>query len=143
MKYVQRRESGIASVEFTIILPLLLLFLVAIGEFGNAFIRYNTLSKAVQNGARFAVSEVYGTAKAENIAPTSEIQNAVIYGNPNPADGATPVLESLTVNVSYDDVNNYVVVTAAYPYTPIVGAFLGDALSDVTLTASSVMRVAP
>ncbi|KOO11615.1 hypothetical protein AKJ18_28215, partial [Vibrio xuii] len=108
-----------------------------------AFIRYNTLSKAVQNGARFAVSEVYGTAKAENIAPTSEIQNAVMYGSPSPADGATPVLESLTVNVSYDDVNNYVVVTAAYPYTPIVGAFLGDALSDVTLTASSVMRVAP
>ncbi|UUM30078.1 TadE/TadG family type IV pilus assembly protein [Vibrio japonicus] len=143
MKSMQRKEKGIASVEFTIVLPLLLLFLVAIGEFGNAFIRYNTLSKAVQNGARFAVSEVYGTAKADNIAPTSDIQNAVIYGNPNPADGAAPILESLTVNVSYDAVGKYVVVTAQYPYTPIIGAMLGDLLSDITLTASAVMRVAP
>lgn len=124
-------------------LPLLLLFLVAIAEFGNAFIRYNTLSKAVQNGARFAVSEVYGTAKAENIAPTSDIQNAVKYGNPNPVEGAAPVLESLTVNVSYDGVGKYVVVTAEYPYTPIIGAMLGDLLSDVTLSASAIMRVAP
>ncbi len=40
-------------------------------------IHYNVISKSVQNGARYAVSEVYGTVGG-TIAPTSEIQNVVV-----------------------------------------------------------------
>ncbi|XAW89989.1 TadE/TadG family type IV pilus assembly protein [Vibrio sp. CDRSL-10 TSBA] len=79
--------KGLASIELLIVLPVLLLILAAIAEFGNAFIRYNILSKAVQNGARMAVTEVYGTAKAENIASDEEIKQAVMYGSPQKRSG--------------------------------------------------------
>lgn len=144
MGMARKNISGVASVEFVIVLPLLLLFLAAVGEFGNAFIRYNTLSKAVQNGARFAVTEVYGTANSYQIADAQQIRNVVIYGN-NLGVGE-PLFENMTVDVTYnpdDDTDKYVVVTANYPYTPLLDALLGNVMTDVTLRSSSLMRVRP
>lgn len=136
--------KGLASIELLIVLPVLLLILAAIAEFGNAFIRYNILSKAVQNGARMAVTEVYGTAKAENIASDEQIKQAVMYGSPKTVvdDTTQPILEAMTVTVTYSTGDDYVVVTGTYPYQPLVGPWLNDLLSDVTVTASAVMRVA-
>ncbi|WGY46145.1 TadE/TadG family type IV pilus assembly protein [Vibrio sp. ABG19] len=133
--------KGLASIELLIVLPVLLLILAAIAEFGNAFIRYNILSKAVQNGARMAVTEVYGTAKAENIASDEKIKQAVMYGSPKTVVDTQPILEAMTVTVTYSTGDDYVVVTGTYPYQPLVGPWLNDLLSDVTLTASAVMRV--
>lgn len=144
MKTNKQSMTGVAAVEFVIILPLLLLFLAAVGEFGNAFIRYNILSKAVQNGARFAVTEVYGTADSYQIADPAQIRNVVMYGNS--AGTGQAILNDVTVLVDYDpddDTDKYVVVTAAYPYTPLMDALLGGIMSDVTLTASALMRVRP
>ncbi|MBY7804555.1 pilus assembly protein [Vibrio fluvialis] len=144
MKYERRRKQyGLAAVEFTIVLPLLLLLLAAVAEFGNLFIRYNTLSKAVQNGARMAVVEVYGTAKADKIASDDKIEKAVKYGNPEviPDANTKPVLDSLTVNIVHN--GNYVTVTAQYPYQPFLGVLLDNILDGTILTSSAVMRVTP
>ncbi len=137
-----RKQAGIAAVEFTLLLPLMLLFIAAIGEFGNILIKYNTLSKAVQNGARIAVTDVYGTANSDAIASDSDISNAVIYGSKSPVDGALPALEGITVTVKQE--GNVVTVTATYPYQALMAALLDNIISQkVTLTSSSVMRVSP
>lgn len=137
-----RKQAGIAAVEFTLLLPLMLLFIAAIGEFGNLLIKYNTLSKAVQNGARISVTEVYGTGNPADIASPTEISNAVIYGSTNPADGAVPALNGLTVTVSQE--GNVVTVSAVYPYQALVAPLLNNIISqNFTLTSSSVMRVSP
>ncbi len=137
-----RKQAGIAAVEFTLLLPLMLLFVAAIGEFGNILIKYNTLSKAVQNGARIAVTDVYGTANPEAIASVADISNAVIYGSKNPVDGALPALEGITVSVLQE--GNVVTVSAAYPYQALVAPLLDNIISqNFTLTSSSVMRVSP
>ncbi|WP_417212501.1 TadE/TadG family type IV pilus assembly protein [Acinetobacter venetianus] len=141
-----RSYKGVAAIEFTIVLPFLLLLLAAIAEFGNAFIKYNILNKAVQNGARIAVTEVYGTAKAEAIASDEEITNAVLYGHTNDPDtnaGESPVLDAVIVTVEYEPGDDYVVVTGSYPYQPLLGVLLGGLLTDIKLTSSSVMRVEP
>ncbi len=136
------KQAGIAAVEFTLLLPLMLLFIAAIGEFGNAFIKYNTLSKAVQNGARIAVTDVYGTANPDAIASDEDITNAVIYGSKSPVDGALPALEGITVTVTQD--GNIVTVTAVYPYQALMASLLDNVIGEsVTLTSSSVMRVSP
>lgn len=46
-------ESGVQLVEFAIILPLLVVFVVAIFDFGNAFSLKQKLGNAVRDGARF------------------------------------------------------------------------------------------
>ncbi len=136
------KQAGIAAVEFTLLLPLMLLFIAAIGEFGNVLIKYNTLSKAVQNGARIAVTDVYGTANPDDIASDTDISNAVIYGSKNPVDGALPALEGITVSVSQE--GNVVTVSAAYPYQALMAPLLDNIISqNFVLTSSSIMRVSP
>lgn len=129
-----RKQAGIAAVEFTLILPLMLLFIAAIGEFGNILIKYNTLSKAVQTGARLAVTEVYGTGNPDAVASDTEISNAV--------NDALSDFENITITLSRD--GNLVIVTADYQYQSLMGPLLDNIITpNVTLTSTSVMRVSP
>ncbi len=50
----EREQAGQAYVEFALILPLLLLLVMGIIQFGNAFRTYITLTDAVRVGARQA-----------------------------------------------------------------------------------------
>ena len=129
-----RKQSGIAAVEFTLLLPLMLLFIAAIGEFGNILIKYNTLSKAVQTGARLAVTEVYGTGNPDAIASDTDISNAV--------NDALSDFEGVTITLVRD--GNLVTVTADYQYQSLMAPLLENIIaSNVTLTSTSVMRVSP
>ncbi|MFA0349756.1 TadE/TadG family type IV pilus assembly protein, partial [Vibrio sp. 10N.222.55.C6] len=94
MKQSNQFQQGFAAVEMVIATPVLLFFLVLVLELGNILVHYNVISKSVQNGARYAVSEVYGTIGG-TIAPTSEIQNVVVYGQNSVG---TAVLSSLTTS---------------------------------------------
>lgn len=49
----RRKQRGQELVEFALILPLLLLLMVGIFEFGYVVFAYNTLSNAVREGARY------------------------------------------------------------------------------------------
>ena len=49
------RRAGMAMVEFVIILPILLMLVFAIAEFGVLFGRWQTLANAAREGARTAV----------------------------------------------------------------------------------------
>jgi Flp pilus assembly protein TadG len=59
----KRRTRGMAMVEMVFVLPLLLLLVFAIAEFGLMFSRWLTLSNAVREGARLGI--VYRGTKAE------------------------------------------------------------------------------
>ncbi|NAZ45884.1 pilus assembly protein [Vibrio toranzoniae] len=141
MKQSNRFQKGLAAVEVVIVTPVLLFFLVLVLELGNILIHYNVISKSVQNGARYAVSEVYGTIGG-TIAPTSEIQNVVVYGQNS---AGTAVLSSLTtsdVTVTPPSGDSYVRVSVTYDYVPL---FLSIPFSNesfaVPLSVTSVMRV--
>jgi Flp pilus assembly protein TadG len=54
-KAAQKRRQGMAMLEAVIVLPLLLMLLFAIAEFGIMFGRYQMLSNAAREGARTAV----------------------------------------------------------------------------------------
>ena len=56
------------------VLPLLLLVVFGITEFGRAYYQYNTLSKAIRNGARYMSSHTYSSANLTNA------RNMVVYG---------------------------------------------------------------
>ncbi|WP_192889301.1 TadE/TadG family type IV pilus assembly protein [Vibrio bathopelagicus] len=141
MKLFNKSQSGFAAVEVVIATPVLLFFLILVLEFGNILVHYNVISKSVQNGARYAVSEVYGTIGG-TIAPTSEIQNVVVYGQNTIG---TAVLSSLTtsdVTVTPPSGDTYVRVSVTYDYIPrfLSIPFSSESLS-IPLSVTSVMRV--
>jgi Flp pilus assembly protein TadG len=65
------QERGAVAVEFIIILPILLMFLFAIIDFGHAFYMKQMITNAAREGARYGV--VYGDPKHT----TAQIQAVV------------------------------------------------------------------
>jgi Flp pilus assembly protein TadG len=145
----RRNGRGVATIEFAICAPVLLFLMLATAEVGRVLFQYNTLTKAVRDGARYAASNAaVGTTRIVNITPQveNETRNLVVTGNT--AGSGTPLLpgctvEELTVN---DAGNGFVSVAATYTCTPMLGASLPTFGLDepislaIPLTATVVMR---
>jgi len=127
------RESGIAAVEFAIVLPIVLVVLFGIFEFGFAFWRKQSLTAAVREGARKA------------IVKTTEVKNEgwVRTKVETYMDGVGLTDPARTVSctgcpcASADDP---ITVTATYPTNfAVLHNFVGTD-SSKTMTAQVVMR---
>lgn len=66
-----RARDGIASVEFVLILPILLLLLAVIIDFGRLYYDYHAVSKSVRDATRY-LSRVDGSAAGLDIDCTAE-----------------------------------------------------------------------
>jgi len=135
--------------EFAIVLPVLLLLLFGVTEVGRLLVRYNALTKAMQDGARYAAAyALLGTTGAVNIDAQlqTEVRNVVVYGNP--AGSGTPLLAGLQPSQIQvvDAGGDLVRVDVAYPYQPLLGNSLpnfglGSSISTAfTMQASITMR---
>ena len=94
-------ESGNMVIEFALSSVLLFGFFAGIFQVGYTFYAYNILVNAVRDGARYASLKAYDPAASATPDFRTAVQNQVVYGNPNPPAGATPVLKGLTTsNVS-------------------------------------------
>ena len=51
-----RRQRGTATVEFAIVLPLLLVLMFATAELGRLISQYNTLTQSVRDAVRYAAA---------------------------------------------------------------------------------------
>lgn len=148
----QRRQTGLAMLEFAISLPVLLLLLFGTAEFGHFMTQYSTLNESVRDAARYVAGAALDgtdgllvTGSAWNSLVTQG-QNLAVYGN---AGGTgTALLPSLNVGqvtITEDTVNNNITVVAAYPYQALFGAtmpnFMGGTIGTTfTLTISTSMR---
>lgn len=141
-------QRGTAMVEFAIVAPLLLFLILATFEFGRMISQYNTLTKAVRDGARYAASTAAGgTTGVVNITSSiqSTVRNLVVTGTANGSGG--PLLPGTAPAVSVTDGGNgYVSVSASYAYQPLIGASLptfglGARIPlTITLNAQTIMR---
>ena len=151
-----RTQKGVAIVEFTIVLPLLLLLMLGIAEFGRALYQYNTLTKAVRDGARFMSENAFlGDSRLPNdTARLTEVKQLVAYGAIGAATcgayGACQDLPGFTtaqVNTPtlYQDAagDDYVTVSSSYTYQPMLGNLLPltSIAVNIPLQASTTMRV--
>lgn len=120
-------------IEFALVLPLLLVVLFGITEFGRAWMTVNLLTSAAREGARLAV------VTAPNVPAVTARVNAVCA-----SAGITPT--SVTcVGPETGDPDRRVTVTvrANFQIIPgeILGFFGGEGLSGtIPLRATSVMR---
>jgi hypothetical protein len=144
------RQRGLAAIEFAIALPLIILIALAVTELGRGLYQYNTLTKAVRDGARYLSNVAVGPLGIVDIGPlVSDTKNIVVYGDIN---GGTPVLPNFApadVTVSTVDVPlpgggispNHVRVSATYTFTPLFPALSSLGYSMLpAMTASTVER---
>jgi len=126
-----RSERGAELIEMALVLPVLLLVLMGIVEFGFMFMRFVVLTNAANEGARVAILPSYGDgdaaeARAESYAYTSGL----------PAGSVAAVM---TPNINLTEgsrcaTGRRVTVTHAYQFGYL--SFLGT----VNLTGRSTMR---
>ncbi|HVM57590.1 MAG TPA: TadE/TadG family type IV pilus assembly protein [Gaiellaceae bacterium] len=124
---LKRDETGQAMVEFTMILPILLVVVLGIIQFGILFNNYVTLTDAVRAGARMA---------------------SVSRDDADPVGAATAAVRNSATDLDQSNLNitvtsgwtagGDVTVTATYPYSI---SLLGVVVSSGTLTSKTTERV--
>jgi Flp pilus assembly protein TadG len=123
-----RNQRGQSVVEFALVLPLLLLVVFGITEFGRAWMTMNVITSAAREGCRLAVvtdPDVAGvTALVSDVCSSARVTptNVTVVG-PDPAD-----------------VERRVIVTVETDFQVIPGTVLGTFSGSIPLRASSVMR---
>lgn len=146
-------QQGLALVEFTLVLPVLLLLLLAFGEFGRMLYQYNVLLQASRDADRFVASNAWdSTLGAVALSSTllTQTKNVAVYGVP--ANTGTAAVSGLTTgNVVVAAVGtDHVRVTITYTFCPVIGAgnctgsipgFFGTQIAlGIPLVATTVMR---
>ena len=140
-------DRGTQLLELAVALPVMLILLGSVAEFGRFFYTYTTLTNAVRAGARHA-------CKWERNASWTipETSNMVVYGDFNPSPLPPPVVPGLTTaNVSVvangpsvNDIDSVTVSIVGYNYVPLfnLGALTGiPALSlNIPMKASATMH---
>lgn len=164
-KGLKELQKGAVIVEFAIVVPLLLLLVIGICEFGYGFYHLNILNKSAQDGARFfSNTEIarfdstvnkaslsypinVGSTNSENI---TYMQNLVIYGNingtgnalmpPNNGSGysfpTTPVNFILAVPTAAPD---HIQLTVQYTHHFILGTAVSNFIPRLGSTGSIIL----
>jgi Flp pilus assembly protein TadG len=133
-----RDARGAELVEFALVLPLLLMVVLGIIDFGLLFQRYEVLTNAAREGARVAVLPGYLEADVD-----ARVAQFLVAG------GLTEAPETEFVAPAGVDVGGVCItmtgVTVTYPHDYVflgaIMAFFGNNTFNArTLTATSVMR---
>lgn len=162
-------QRGLAMVEFAIGAPILLLLLLAIGEFGRMLSHYSILQQASRDAAGYAAKnalyrgiDVLDLAKVvEGSNPPRTVlaasKSLAVFGLAKPVIGGcggknqpkcdSPTLPGLSEsNVSIVAVGgDHVSVTIRYVFVPVIGNALPGLFGNATplnieLVATTVMR---
>jgi Flp pilus assembly protein TadG len=89
-----KRESGHAMIELAFSAAVMVTCIAGTFQFGYTFYVYNQLVTAVGNGGRYAAVSTYSAQDLDK--RNQAIRNMVVYGDPQPAPDARPVVTGLT-----------------------------------------------
>ncbi|HEX8511258.1 MAG TPA: TadE family protein [Propionibacteriaceae bacterium] len=125
----QNRERGAAAVEFALVVPLLLMLMLGIAEFGRAYSTQTILSGAAREGVRVMAlqnsTSAARTAAIAAAAPTLSLTTSQIGITTSPT--STPIScasgGQTTITITYS--------------MPYLSDFFG---SSITLKGTGVMR---
>lgn len=135
-----RSDRGAAAVEFALLLPLLMLIVCGIIDFGGQLNAQNALTQAAREGVRLAA---LGKSDAEIETWSKNAATSPLLDTDH--DGQPDINFGTVLTCPQDDENAKVTLTFPYHYVTPVGSFgvlLGGSggLDDpITLSATGVM----
>lgn len=128
------RRRGMTTMEFALVLPFIMVFIMGMIETGTMFYSWMTVQKSAQAGARFAATgmgEEEGNRLSQIVQTTEDWLTSLENGDSEivirswPTTSATG--EGTSGNAGGPCQLVEVAVTYAYhPFTPIVGALFPD-----------------
>jgi Flp pilus assembly protein TadG len=135
-----RSASGAELIEFAFALPLLLVVVMGIADFGFMMQRFEVLSNAAREGARVAILPSY--AAADVTARVDQYVASAGLGPPGTAaTSVTPTTVTAGAN-TFDAVQVTVTFTHVHQFVgPLMTLVGGAALGSTPLTASATMRL--
>jgi len=108
---LSNHRRGATTVEFAVVLPMLILFVFAALEFSRANMLRNTIENAAFEGARIGIvpgaSATDVEAAAQNLLDMLRINDSTITVSPTPIDATTTAV-TVTVSAPMSIANNYV-----------------------------------
>ncbi|HET7456669.1 MAG TPA: TadE/TadG family type IV pilus assembly protein [Gemmatimonadaceae bacterium] len=129
-----RDERGAAMVEFAIVLPVLVVLVLAIIDFGRLLFLYNNLANAVREGARFAAVQQPDpcTTTAKGLA-TARVQNYIATFGGTAASGSYTV----TATCIGSPTQQVQLTVSGYPFQALTPL---PFFSGVAITESAIFR---
>lgn len=147
MHRTAKKQRGIATLEFWLTAPFLLLVVFAVSELGWAFSQYHTMTRATRDGARHVSSEAMNGSLNLILLDSTTVQqtsNLVVYGNTLGAgDPLLPGWSTGDISVSSPDAA-HVTVSATYNYIPLIGqipAFYGGEPISMAFVMQSTVQM--
>ena len=134
----RRQERGAAAVEFALIVPILLLFVLGIIDFGRLYYTQINLTQAAREGARLEALGSSGTAVTNGVTTASTgLGTPTVCMYTNPTGSALPSSPSCTSTPSCSSGNDAVVrLTTSFTFSL---AGLIPALGTKTVTGIGVI----
>jgi len=126
---VRKRRRGAAAVEFAIVLPVFVILVFGMIEYGRMVMVQQVITNASREGARKAVLDGATTSSVQS-AVTTYLTNAAVHG------GSTAVSPDPTAAASGDPVT----VTVSIPFSAVSWLPSPMYLGGKTLSASTTMR---
>lgn len=149
---MKHRQTGVALIEFALVLPFLLLLAFITTEYGRALYQYNTLAKSVRDAVRFLSIQNPETM-------TAQAKNLVVYGSVTNTGtplafglsddqvktpewkprGAAPVINTVTVTIAGCATSP----PPCYKFVPIFSGAFGLNFGDINYSDISATMRAP
>jgi Flp pilus assembly protein TadG len=134
-------ESGAELLELAIALPILMLIIGGVIDFGILFQRYEVVTNAAREGARVAVLPDFGVADVQ-----ARVTSYLAASGLDAAAPAPQVAYTTTEVTPGGPTISVAKVTVQYPHqflllTPLAGLLGKGAHGDLMLTAASTMRL--
>jgi Flp pilus assembly protein TadG len=131
---MRRKFRGQSLVEFAFVLPILLMILMILFDFGRAVLAYNTVSEAARNGARVSIVNQI-PADICSVAASRAIAIAI----PTTC-AATPAAIGIFVTSSCAQINCVETVKATYRFNPIT-PIIGNIIGGITMSSTSQVKI--
>lgn len=152
MRWLRKREAAQSLAEFALLIPLFLILVFGIIDFGMGLRAYISVAQATREGARFgAIGNPAGTYAGGGTGECNGSTNTTVVGKVCSTMGGLKLANLQTVGVSYPNgqsPGNSVRVTTSYNYyyiTPLsrlVTFFsAGNLGSSITVSSTTDMRL--
>ncbi len=137
-RHIHRDQRGQSLVEFALVLPMLLVVMLMITEFGRALFQYNVLAQATRAGARQAAVMGRTTAVNQAIANAENFIAQSGIDQNNTADVTAEILDNFNGSG-----RSVIRVRAEMPFTFVFqGPLPANADGSATVSPSALTLVA-